>query len=257
MTLSVAPLPCGIIEHVLTIYQTLRQIFHHGTYRHPKLHKRLDIQPDMHIWASGPGRSKGTQDRPSLSARSRPERIHRLVDRRMSVIEPQIAAAREDGQPQILDASAWSLDEISGPNVTDKGTILSLAKMTLDAYTLEPFSSEWKDVKGGFNYSDSFGWDADGLRGHVFADKDNSTIVIAIKGTTTGKPAVKCVLLSPIKLTAWQRYTMAQERLRMTRSMIICSLAVAVHSKGVFSGGRCATADQVHSNAIRHVCEQR
>lgn len=110
-----------------------------------------------------------------------------MVDRRMSAIEPQIAAAREHGHAQILDANAWSLDEISGPDVTDKGTVLSLAKMTLDAYTLEPFSGEWKDVKGGFNYSDSFGWDADGLRGHVFADQDNSTIVIAIKGTSAGK----------------------------------------------------------------------
>lgn len=124
---------------------------------------------------------------PPFSARSRPERIHRLVDRRMSAIEPQIAAARKQGQAQTLNTNAWSLDEIPGPDVTDKGTILSLAKMTLDAYTQEPFTGEWKDVKGGFNYSDSFGWDADGLRGHVFADKDNSTIVIAIKGTSAGK----------------------------------------------------------------------
>lgn len=105
----------------------------------------------------------------------------------MSAIEPQIAAAREHGQAQTLNTNAWSLDEISGPNITDKGTVLSLAKMTLDAYTQEPFTGEWKDVKGGFNNSNSFGWDADGLRGHVFADKDNSTIVIAIKGTTAGK----------------------------------------------------------------------
>lgn len=141
----------------------------------------------MHIWASTSGGSKSTLDIPTFRARSRSERIHRLVDRQVSTIEPQIAAAREHGQFQILDANAWSLDEVYGPNVTDKESILSLAKMTLDAYTLEPFTGEWQDVKGGFNYSDSFGWDADGLRGHVFADKDNSTIVIAIKGTSAGK----------------------------------------------------------------------
>lgn len=105
----------------------------------------------------------------------------------MSAIEPQLAAAREHGQTQILDSSAWSLDEISGPDVTDKETILSLAKMTLDAYTRESFTGEWKDVKGGFNYSKSFGWDEDGLRGHIFADKSNSTVVIAFKGTSVGK----------------------------------------------------------------------
>lgn len=142
----------------------------------------------MHIWASTSGGIKNTPEISTLRARSRSEKIHRLVDRRISTIEPQIAAAREHGHFQILDATAWSLDEVSGPNVTDKETILSLAKMTLDAYTLEPFTGDWRDVKGGFNYSDSFGWDADGLRGHIFADKDNSTIVIAIKGTSAGKP---------------------------------------------------------------------
>lgn len=141
----------------------------------------------MHIWASKTGESKATNDIPSFSARSRSEKIHRLVDRRISTLEPQIAAAREHGYPQVSDANAWSLDEVSAPNVTDKETILSLAKMTHDAYTLEPFTGEWQDVKGGFNYSDSFGWDEDGLRGHIFADEDNSTIVIAIKGTSAGK----------------------------------------------------------------------
>ena len=37
-----------------------------------------------------------------------------------------------------------------------------------------------------FIQSDSFGWEEDGLRGHVFATPDNSTIVIAIKGTSAG-----------------------------------------------------------------------
>ena len=32
--------------------------------------------------------------------------------------------------------------------------------------------------------SDSFGWLENGIRGHVFADETNSTIVIAIKGTS-------------------------------------------------------------------------
>lgn len=32
--------------------------------------------------------------------------------------------------------------------------------------------------------SDSFGWQEDGLRGHVFADEHNSTVVLALKGTS-------------------------------------------------------------------------
>lgn len=32
--------------------------------------------------------------------------------------------------------------------------------------------------------SDSFGWKEDGLRGHVFADEANTTVVLALKGTS-------------------------------------------------------------------------
>lgn len=39
----------------------------------------------------------------------------------------------------------------------------------------------------GLNYSQSFGWEDDGLRGHIFADKHNDTIVMGLKGTS---PAV-------------------------------------------------------------------
>lgn len=104
----------------------------------------------------------------------------------MSVIESMLIAARDQGHASILDASSWAIDDVSGPNITHKGTVLSLARMTLDAYTRESFTGEWQDVKGGFNYSQSFGWEGDGLRGHIFADSDNSTIVITLKGTSPG-----------------------------------------------------------------------
>lgn len=87
----------------------------------------------------------------------------------------------------MLSPSAWTIDEVAGPSITDKETVLSLAKMTSDAYILEPQTGEWEDVNGGFNYTESFGWEGDGLRGHIFADKTNSTIVIGLKGTS---PAV-------------------------------------------------------------------
>lgn len=131
------------------------------------------------------------QPPPFFRARSRPLEIQRLVDRRLSVVEPLLATARESGQAQILHAEAWNIEEIPGPNVTDKETILTFAKMTLDAYTLKPFAGEWQDVKGGFNYSQSFGWEGDGLRGHIYADKDNSTVVIGLKGTSAGRYPVR------------------------------------------------------------------
>lgn len=140
----------------------------------------------MKIWTAR-DHEDGPQVPPVFRARSRPLEIQRLVDRRLSAVETLLATARESGQAQILDAEAWNIEEIPGPNVTDKETILTFAKMTLDAYTLKPFTREWQDVKGGFNYSQSFGWEGDGLRGHIYADKDNSTIVIGLKGTSEGK----------------------------------------------------------------------
>lgn len=59
--------------------------------------------------------------------------------------------------------------------------------MAANAYDQEKGTGEWEDVNAGFNYSDSFGWEGDGLRGHIFADQGNETVVIALKGTT---PAV-------------------------------------------------------------------
>jgi lipase ATG15 len=94
---------------------------------------------------------------------------------------------RDTGQPMILDASAWTIDEIPGPNVTDKETVLSLARVAANAYVTGRDNSEWLDVGGGFNYTEDFGWENDGLRGHIFADTENSTVVIGIKGTS---PAV-------------------------------------------------------------------
>lgn len=32
--------------------------------------------------------------------------------------------------------------------------------------------------------SDSFGWLEDGIRGHIYTNEDNSTIVVSIKGTS-------------------------------------------------------------------------
>ncbi|KAI9763488.1 MAG: putative lipase atg15 [Geoglossum simile] len=113
--------------------------------------------------------------------------IQRLVDRRPSSIEPLLAAARQHGAPSALSASAWTVDDVAGPNITDKDTVLAFARMAANAYILEPGTGQWEDVGGGFNYSESFGWLSDGLRGHIYADETNSTVVIGLKGTS---PAV-------------------------------------------------------------------
>jgi lipase ATG15 len=98
-----------------------------------------------------------------------------------------LAAARERGQTPPSVPSAWVVDSIQGPDITDKDTVVNLAEMASNAYAFNESSSDWKDIAGGFNRSNDFGWEGDGLRGHVFADETNSTIIIGIKGTTAGR----------------------------------------------------------------------
>ncbi|KAL8760045.1 MAG: hypothetical protein Q9184_003440 [Pyrenodesmia sp. 2 TL-2023] len=166
---------------------TLRHIFHHGVYEYPKLHRRLDIKPGEDVWMSAEGEDERVRATP-LHARSRPISIQRLSDRRLPIVQDLISTARLSGIPPIVAPSAWDLDKVLGPNVTDKETVINLAIMAANAYDQDPKAGgEWEDVSAGFNYSDSFGWEKDGLRGHIFADEGNKTIVVALKGTT---PAV-------------------------------------------------------------------
>ncbi|ORY27443.1 Alpha/Beta hydrolase protein [Naematelia encephala] len=89
--------------------------------------------------------------------------------------------------PDYNDADGdWEDVEVEAPDMTDRQTLITIAKMTSNAYVL-PESAEWWPV-GGWNATMPVGWekDADGLRGHVFADPTNSTVIISLKGTSAG-----------------------------------------------------------------------
>ncbi|KAK9452773.1 Alpha/Beta hydrolase protein [Dipodascopsis uninucleata] len=151
---------------------TLRHVFHHGIGDNPKLHLRKDVEPSFQLLSGEQGLR--------LSAVKR--KTTRMSDRRPDVIESYLSYVRKYGAFAVsLD---WTDEEIIMPNVTDKQTLISLAKMTADAYVGLPVSNDWIDVGVPFNESGGFGWDTKGVRGHVFVDDLNSTAVIAIKGTS-------------------------------------------------------------------------
>jgi lipase ATG15 len=97
-----------------------------------------------------------------------------------------MAAARQHGFAPVLPPSAWSVDRVLAPNISDKATVLALARMAIDAYYINDTCAGWDDVGGPINRTDDFGWEGDGLRGHVFVDQENSTVVVSIKGTSRG-----------------------------------------------------------------------
>ncbi|WVO13259.1 hypothetical protein L204_100872 [Cryptococcus depauperatus] len=80
----------------------------------------------------------------------------------------------------------WEDIEVTVPDMSDRQTVIALAKMTSNAYVL-PNDDGWYGLSK-FNSTIPFGWepDADGLRGHIFADEKNETVIISVKGTSAG-----------------------------------------------------------------------
>ncbi|WPG99267.1 Hypothetical protein R9X50_00207900 [Acrodontium crateriforme] len=163
---------------------TLRHIYHRGTHEFPDLHRYLDIPPDAVLQVTTDG-GLTVEDAPKeLRVKARSTTIQRLEKRNAEDIDRILDYADTHGETISLPSSAWTMDEIAGPNITDKETIISFAKMASNAYVQDHNSSDWMPVGGGFNYTDDFGWQHDGLRGHIFADERNETVVIGLKGTS-------------------------------------------------------------------------
>ncbi|KAK5070165.1 putative lipase atg15 [Lithohypha guttulata] len=167
---------------------TLRHIFHRGTYQHPDLHKRLDIPPtDQLAFAYSDDVSDYTTPPPRLQVQSDHYQIERLVDRDWASVEKHLDYAGITGVPAPLDTSYWTMDDVPGPDTTDKETVINLAYMAANSYVPDVNDGEWSNVSMGYNHSTPFGWEGDGLRGHIFADENNKTIIVGLKGTS---PAV-------------------------------------------------------------------
>lgn len=135
------------------------------------------------------------QERPEFVAplriRSRSARIYRFADPWSTLCDetPETSgnAHRETGAL----SHDWRLDTVSEPDVSDKETVLGLAKMSSDAYLFDELAPHWFNSPAGFNLSSSFGWQDNMLRGHVFANENNSTVIIAIKGTSGGQSSLR------------------------------------------------------------------
>nr|RBQ85179.1 hypothetical protein FVER53263_09194 [Fusarium verticillioides] len=178
--LPVSPEVPAPAEHTFS----LRHIYHHGTHLHPGLHRKRDVVHDQSRVYLAAEDEYGEYDISRLKAKSHPQTIQRLVDRRPSVVDPMVAESRQRGYAAVLDASAWTMDQVSSPDIKDKDTVLNLAIMTANAYVKDETETDWEDVGERWNRSADFGWESDGLRGHIFVDDTNSTIVIGLKGTS-------------------------------------------------------------------------
>ncbi|OQE31839.1 hypothetical protein PENSTE_c001G09591 [Penicillium steckii] len=178
---STAPHPPPPAKHEFT----LRHIFHKSVDPKANDFDRIDVGPETRLQrlADDGTRLDHEAERSPFVALSNPLTIQRLADRRRIVLEEYRRTARL-GPAAAVSSEQWTMDTLSGPNITDKTTVLNLARMSANDYIEVPGSTGWHKISGAFNYSSSFGWRGDGLRGHIYADKANHTVIISLKGTS-------------------------------------------------------------------------
>jgi lipase ATG15 len=141
---------------------TLRHIFHHGAGQPGPRARRLDI--------SAVRVSMAAEQYGPFAIKTTPVKIERPAIRNYNA--------------QIPMSPMWVAADFQGPDVEDKETVINLAYMSEDAYKAGRDDPEWLDVDEQYNSSVPFGWDDSGIRGHVFSDDTNSTIILSVKGTT-------------------------------------------------------------------------
>ncbi|CAR27863.1 ZYRO0D08338p [Zygosaccharomyces rouxii] len=113
--------------------------------------------------------------------------MRRLKDRSPEFMEGYLDFALDSPLKASKVSLDWVDEVVEAPNVTDKDTILSLALMSSNAYVRLPHTGDWRNVSLPWNESDpdSYGWDGDGLRGHIFYNEKENVVVLAIKGTSS------------------------------------------------------------------------
>lgn len=163
---------------------TLKHIYHHNTKRgEAHLHGRLDLTPQyMTLLRDSDHFHSLTR---AYSLRSNLQNVTRMAKRDPPTVESYLRTARSMGIKAASQLTpAWVREEIVVPNVSDKDTIVNLAYMASNAYVDIPYTGEWTNVSEPWQEHHGLGWMGDGVRGHVFADDTNSTVIIAFKGTS-------------------------------------------------------------------------
>ena len=167
---NVSPLPDRKVAQ-LSGYDglTLRHVIHHGAGQPGPRARRLDVTADRMVHAEAAGQFGPFVVKQTPITIEKPSTVHKY-----------------DGQRPIWSnmSPIWAAEDVAAPDVEDKDTVISLASMCEDAYKPGPEDPEWMDVGESYNSSVPFGWDDSGIRGHVFSDDSNDTIILAVKGTT-------------------------------------------------------------------------
>ena len=143
---------------------TLRHLFHHGAGQPGPRARRLDITSKNVVQAAAAGN------------------VGPFAIRTASVRIDKPAIRQSNAQFPV--STLYFSEDVTGPDVQDKETVVNFARMSEDAYKPDRSDPEWLDVGEKWNNSIPFGWEDSGIRGQVFSDETNSTIILSVKGTT-------------------------------------------------------------------------
>ncbi|CAG8732135.1 19424_t:CDS:2, partial [Racocetra fulgida] len=140
---------------------TLKHVYHHGSSRFPNLIRRKDFNEDsLRAQELASGMTFTHTVKAINGTNVKPSNKHTVEEFQEKSKNEQISL--------IMD---WEDTPMLLPHVEDWETVISLAKMTYNAYT-EITDGDWYEL--GENY------------GHVFGDANNDLLIISIKGTSMG-----------------------------------------------------------------------
>jgi lipase ATG15 len=143
---------------------TLRHLLHHGAGQPGPRARRLDITTERFTTAD-----VGSQIGP-FTIKTSAVKINKPTSR---IYDSQFPMS-----------PMWVAEDVPGPDIEDKETVISFANMSENAYKIDHDDPGWMDVDEQYNSSIPFGWDDSFIRGHVFSDETNTTVILAVKGTT-------------------------------------------------------------------------
>lgn len=187
----------------------LKQIHKHSSCKGGQLHQKLDITADLadeagkifreeqfkllsdessddNLWTTN---EKFSTDNPfnyRFHLASNIISLKRTTQRNPEYIESYLQYARESPKIASRIEFDWVDEDVVAPNITDKDTVISLALMASNAYVRLPHTGNWRNVSLPWNLTEyeGFGWDSDGLRGHVFHNEEDNIVVLSFKGTS-------------------------------------------------------------------------
>lgn len=185
----------------------LKQIYRHGVGKKHKQHQKLDVTSDFieqagllyqhemkinevsneqTLWTNNDDYATENPFSFEFEIKSDLMVMKRMSDRSPDFMEAYLDFALAFPSSAAKVRIDWIDEDVVVPNVTDKKTILSLALMSSNAYVRLPHTGDWRNVSTPWNESESegFGWDDDGLRGHVFANEVDNIVIISFKGTS-------------------------------------------------------------------------